>query len=97
MDAEVWVPIIGYTPEFSLLPCGWFGLIFKCPEDAELIRGGFWEYEGGSLMMKHWRMGFDPFKDYFSYRHVWVLLPGLPLNLWNKKALSAIGNLLGRF
>jgi hypothetical protein len=25
------------------------------------------------------------------------LLPGLPLNLWNKNALVAIGNLLGRF
>jgi hypothetical protein len=28
---------------------------------------------------------------------VWVLLPGLPLNLWNKKALMAIGNLLIHF
>jgi hypothetical protein len=94
---KAWVPIIGYSPEFSLLPCGWFGLIFKSPEDAELIRGGFWDFEGGSLMLKRWRTGFDPYKDYFSYRHVWVLLPGLSLNLWNKPALSAIGNLLGRF
>jgi len=29
--------------------------------------------------------------------HVWVLFPGFPLNLWNVPALTAIGNLLGRF
>jgi hypothetical protein len=26
-----------------------------------------------------------------------VLLPGLPLQLWNKRALEALGNDLGRF
>jgi hypothetical protein len=66
-------------------------------EDVELILGGFWDFEGGSIMMKRWRTGFDPATDYFSFRHVWVLLPGLLLNLWNKKALTAIENLLGRF
>jgi hypothetical protein len=29
--------------------------------------------------------------------HLWVLLPGLPLQLWNTKALEAIGNTLGHF
>jgi hypothetical protein len=48
-------------------------------------------------MLKRWRTGFNPSSEYFSYRHVWVLLPGLPLNLWNLPVLKAIGNLLGRF
>jgi hypothetical protein len=48
-------------------------------------------------MLKRWRTRFDPATEFFSLRHVWVLLPGFPLNLWNKKALMAIGNLLGRF
>jgi hypothetical protein len=30
-------------------------------------------------------------------RHFWVLLPGLPLHLWNTKAIEAIGNALRRF
>jgi hypothetical protein len=42
-------------------------------------------------------MGFDPAKEYFSCRHVWVCLPSLSLNLWNRSALTAIQNLLGRF
>lgn len=48
-------------------------------------------------MLKRWRFSFDPVNDYFQYRHLWVLVPGLPLNLWNEKALTAIGNALGRF
>jgi hypothetical protein len=88
---KTWLPIIGYASEHLTLPYGWFGLIFKCPEDVELILGGFWDFEGGSIMMKRWRTGFDPATNYFSFRHVWVLLPGLPLNIWNKKELTLSG------
>jgi hypothetical protein len=48
-------------------------------------------------MLKRWRPSFNLATDYFSYRHIWVLLPGFPLNLWNIKALTAIGNILGCF
>jgi len=34
---------------------------------------------------------------YFIHFHVWVLLLGLPLNLWNKNALMEIENLLDFF
>jgi hypothetical protein len=94
---EVWFPLIGYVPTYLTLPSGWFGLIFKILEDVEIILNRFWDYKGGSLMLKRWRTWFDPATEYFSFRHVWVLLPGFPLNLWNKTALMAIGNLLGRF
>lgn len=48
-------------------------------------------------MLKRWRVSFDPTLDYFRHRHLWVLLPGLSLHLWNVKALEAIGNALGKF
>jgi hypothetical protein len=48
-------------------------------------------------MLKRWRMAFNPESDYFQLRHLWVLLPGLPLHLWNDEALRAIGNSLGKF
>jgi hypothetical protein len=48
-------------------------------------------------MLKRWRVCFDPTTEYFCLCHLWVLLPGLPLQLWNAKALEAIGNELGRF
>jgi hypothetical protein len=39
----------------------------------------------------------QPETEYFSLRHIWVLLPGMPLYLWNEGALSAIGDTLGKF
>jgi hypothetical protein len=57
----------------------------------------FWGYGGGSLMLKQWCINFNPVTEYFSFHHIWVLLPGLPLQLWNSKALELIGNTLGSF
>jgi hypothetical protein len=48
-------------------------------------------------MLKRWRLAFNPDTEYFQLRHLWVLLPGLPLHLWNEEALTAIGNSLGTF
>jgi hypothetical protein len=48
-------------------------------------------------MLNWWWISFDPDQEYFQLRHLWVLLFGLLLNLWNEKALTAIGNALGRF
>jgi hypothetical protein len=48
-------------------------------------------------MLKRWRVSFEPSQDYFHHRHLWVLLPSLPLHLWNEKSLEAIGNTLGCF
>jgi hypothetical protein len=93
--SSTWESILGYSLELLTMPRGWKGFIFKKPEDNELILGRFWDYDGGSLMLKHWRIRFDPNTKYFSLCHLWVLLPGLPLHMWNTRALEAIGNVLG--
>jgi hypothetical protein len=95
--ANNWKPLLGYLPKIHLLQHGWFGFIFKKPEDTALILGSFWAFDGGSLMLKRWRLGFNPSTEFFSHRHIWVLLPGLPLQLWNQQALELIGASLGRF
>jgi hypothetical protein len=48
-------------------------------------------------MLKKWRLAFNLETKYFSLRHIWVMLPGLPLYLWNEGALTTIGNNLGSF
>jgi len=48
----VWSPVIGYAPEYLTLPVGWFKLIFKKPEDDELILNQLWDYEGANIMPK---------------------------------------------
>jgi hypothetical protein len=92
---STWEPVLGYSLEVLTLPRGWLGFIFKTPKDTEFILGKFWDFDGGSLMLKRWRIHFDPSTEYFSFRHLWVLLLGLPLQLWNTRALEAIGNVMG--
>jgi hypothetical protein len=92
-----WKPILGYIPKIHLLQQGWLAFIFRNPEDSTLILDNFWPIDGGSLMLKRWRLGFNPTTEFFSLRHVWVLLPGLPLQLWNQQTLKLIGASLGRF
>jgi hypothetical protein len=95
--AASWQPLLGYLPRVLFLQHGWFGFIFRSPEDTVQILDKFWAIGGGSLMLKRWRLSFNPSTEYFSYRHIWVLLPGLPLQFWNLQALELIGSSLGRF
>jgi hypothetical protein len=92
-----WWPLIGYDLEITHLTHGWICFCFKTPEDCTLILERLWTLDGGSIMLKRWRISFDPTQDYFRHRHFWVLLPGLPLHFWNLKALESIDNALGRF
>jgi hypothetical protein len=78
-----WVLLIGYSPELLTLPHGWFDLVFRNLKDSTFILDKFWEYEGGSIMLKRWNTCVDPATEYFSFCHVWVLLAGLSLQLWN--------------
>jgi hypothetical protein len=94
---KTWRPLLGYVPSLSHLGRGWIYFQFKSPKDSTSILECLWTLDDSSLMLKHWRVIFDPSQDYFRLRHLWVLLPGLPLYLWNEKSLMAIGNSLGRF
>jgi len=92
-----WVPLIGYSPEVLYLKSGWLGFHCRTPEDSTLLLSSFWVFDGSSLMVKRWRLEFNPDTEYFQLRHLWVLLPGLPLHLWNEESYRAIGDSLGRF
>jgi hypothetical protein len=83
-----WQPILGYSPEVIFLTKGWLGFICHSPEDSSLLLSSLWVFGGSSLMLKRWRIAFNPDTNYFQFRHLWVLLPGLPLYLWNEGAFS---------
>jgi hypothetical protein len=92
-----WTPILGYTPEIVYLTKGWMGFICNTPEDVSLLLNKFWVLGRSSLMLKRWRIAFDPETEHFQHRHLWVLLSGLSLHFWNEGAFKAIGNTLGHF
>jgi hypothetical protein len=75
VGGEFLVLVTWLYPEIMVLNRGWFCFIFRSPEDAEKILGGFWLCRNGSLMVKIWYIGFNPDKDFFQKRHIWVLLP----------------------
>lgn len=93
----VWVPVFGYLPEVIFLTKGWIGIIIATLEDAELLLRRKWVNGNSSFMLKRWGLAFNPKIEYFSVRNIWVMLPGLPLYLWNEGALTAIGNNMGNF
>jgi hypothetical protein len=65
---RVWVPVLGYNPELIYLTKGWLGFICRSPEDVELLLKSRWVNGGSSLMLKKWRVAFDPETEFFSYR-----------------------------
>jgi hypothetical protein len=92
-----WAPILGYAPEILYLTKGWMGFIFKSPEDVSLLLNKFWVLGRSSLMLKRWRVYFDPFTEHFQHRHLWVQFSGLPMHFRNEGAFKAIENTLGQF
>jgi hypothetical protein len=94
---SAWSPLLGYILEVIYISHGWFGFLFRTSEDTQKILEKLWAISGCNLMLKRWWVSFDPTTDYFCFCHLWVLLPGFPLQLWNEKALEAIGNKLGRY
>jgi hypothetical protein len=94
---HMWKLVLGYQPKIIYLTKGWVGFICNNPEDTELLLAQRWVIGGSSLMIKRWRLAFNPDTEYFQYRHLWVLLPGFPLHLWNAAAMEVIGNSLGSF
>jgi hypothetical protein len=65
-----WRPILSYVPEITYLTQGWLCFKFKTPEDSTSILERLWTLDGGSLMLKRWRIIFDPKQDYFRLRHL---------------------------
>jgi hypothetical protein len=61
-----WLPLLGYLPEIVYLTKGWFGFRFKKVEDTATILEKPWIFYGASLMLKRWRVSFDPALDYFA-------------------------------
>lgn len=46
---------------------------------------------------KKWKPVFDPKNKPTSFQQIWVLLPRLPLELWNSKKLEGVENAIGHF
>ena len=94
---EMWKPLFGYCPKISILFRGWYGFTFKKEEHELFFLRVTWIKCHGILMIEIWHFCFERCTENIEFRHIWVLLPGLPLVFWNKVAMEAIGNHIGHF
>ena len=94
---EAWVPVIGYTLRFTFLLNGWCSFHFLEELDAIIILRGIWLIKHGSLMLSRWYVGFDPIIEPIKKRHLWLLMPGFPIQWWKREIIVMIVNTVGRF
>lgn len=92
-----WEPILGYAPQISILMNSWFSVHFLHMENAEKILRISWVWARSFLHLHKWYIGFNPLLDAPKNEIVWGKLPRLPIEFWTTRALTEIGNAIGRF
>eukprot|EP00253_Pinus_taeda_P032209 PITA_32209 len=65
--------------------------------EDKVFEGGPYFYAVAGMYMKHWIVNFVLERETFTSVSIWVRLYSLPLDYWQLKSLSAIGNKLRRF
>lgn len=84
--------------EIYLCPKGFFIVRFNTEQERDsIINQGPWFWGNAGLFTTPWFSDFDATTMIVSRMPVWVRLHGLPLHFWHHKALTAIGNTLGKF
>jgi hypothetical protein len=64
---------------------------------VERVLDRVWSYGSDGLMIKRWTHLFNLEKEHFIFQHLWVLMSGFPLVIWNLEAFKAMGYSLGKF
>ena len=78
----------------SRLSNGWFVFMFLEDGDALRILDRRWLIGKGCLVLSRWWLDFDPELFKVHKRHLWVLLPNLPLPFWSQEELCGIAKVL---
>ncbi|XP_028768306.1 uncharacterized protein LOC114725909 [Neltuma alba] len=75
----------------------YFLVEFQSKEDYELaLTGGPWIVMDSYLVVMRWKPAFNPLSEVIDKVAVWVRLPVISIDLYDKKILYAIGSEIGR-
>ena len=94
---EQWKPILKAVPRVLSLVNGWTLFQFLMEEDRAIVENRYWIIGEGSLVLKRWHLGFEPWSERMLQRHLWVILPDFPIQCWNLKGFMAIPKSIGTF
>lgn len=92
-----WKSLLGYLPTIFRLMKGWYNFHFLSIEDLETIRSIPWVHGKSFLALHNWYISYNPLHNTPTNKLIWVKLPGLPIELWTKDALTDIKNSIGKF
>ncbi|KAG8488979.1 hypothetical protein CXB51_017071 [Gossypium anomalum] len=62
----------------------------------KVLTQGLWIIYGQYLTVQPWTKDFNPLQPYPSVVLAWILLPGLPGYMYNRKIIEVIGGLIGK-
>jgi hypothetical protein len=65
--------------------------------DILKISASPWIICRGVLMLKIWKLGFNPYMESFSKHFVWMFLPEFPVELWVTQMFVDLENIVGSF
>lgn len=76
---------------------GYHMTIFSYLQDDQFaLHEGPWIVAEHQLLVQRWRPNFDPFNDELKKVLVWIRVPRLPVEYYNRHILWRSGNLFGK-
>lgn len=83
--------------EFMDLENDYFLVRFAERYDLQkVLSGGPWMLFDHYIVIQRWKPEFSPFEDELKRVAVWIRIPALPIEYYDKRVLWKIGNCLGR-
>lgn len=83
--------------ELSCIGNGYLVASFHSKEDYFFaLEGGPWLIQNHYLTVQTWKSNFDPWSDQIRKLAIWVRLPGLPVDFYDRKFFFNLGNIIGK-
>lgn len=62
----------------------------------DVWEGSPWSFDNKILILKKWSPNFHPTKDIIDKIPLWIRLPGLPIEYWDKEVTISITSEVGK-
>ncbi|XP_019255049.1 PREDICTED: uncharacterized protein LOC109233623 [Nicotiana attenuata] len=92
---DLWNP----SEQLILIDLGWDFFIVKFSKEENLVKAiqkGPWFISGNFLSVRRWEPKFVPQEATLSFTAIWVRLPQLPTEFYDKEVLEKVGRKLGK-
>ncbi|XP_019224117.1 PREDICTED: uncharacterized protein At4g02000-like [Nicotiana attenuata] len=92
---DLWSP----SEQLILIDLGWDFFIVKFSKEENLVKAlqkGPWFLSGNFLSVRRWEPKFVPQEATLSFTAIWVRLPQLPTEFYDKEILVKVGRKLGK-